>query len=245
MGIQIAAKQDYGILFSSLNSYSSKNSNPLFGINFADYATIKNGSYGKLLKAYYRQNSTDDDRISNSDSKSSLNKTRVDATVKKELNDIQTYSNEVRDSAAALMERGSKSVFKDEDMNKIYGAVSAFVEDYNTLMQKGQASSSGSVAKYTDSMAYTVEGHEASLEEMGITIGKDNQLSIDKDRFMNTDADKVKTLFNGNSSLSYLVSAKAVAIGNTAYSESNKSTLYTASGTYNSLSTGDLLNKIV
>ena len=245
MGIQITAKQDYSILFSSLNSSASKSSNSLYGINFADYASIKNGSYGKLLKAYYKQNSTDDSTSSAAVGKSSLHKTSVDATVKKELSDIQTYSNEVRDSAAALMEKGSKSVFKDEDMNKVYEAVSAFTEDYNTLMEKGQSSASSSVAKYTDSMAYMVEGYEASLNEIGITIGENNQLSIDKDTFMNADKDKVKSLFNGNSSLSYLISSKAVAIGNTAYSESNKSTLYTANGTYNTLSAGDLLNKIV
>ena len=146
MGIQISAKQDYSILFSSLNSSSSKSSNSLYGINFADYASIKNGSYGKLLKAYYKQNSTSDS-TSSATTVSSLSKTSVDATVKKELNDIQTYSNEVRDSAAALMEKGSKSVFKNEDMDKVYEAVSALTEDYNTLMEKGQASSSSSVTK--------------------------------------------------------------------------------------------------
>ena len=244
MGIQISAKQDYSILFSSLNSSSSKSSNSLYGINFADYASIKNGSYGKLLKAYYKQNSTSDS-TSSATTVSSLSKTSVDATVKKELNDIQTYSNEVRDSAAALMEKGSKSVFKNEDMDKVYEAVSALTEDYNTLMEKGQASSSSSVTKSADSMAYMVKGYEDSLNEIGITIGKDNQLSIDKDTFMNADVDKVKSLFNGNSSLSYLISSKETAIGNTAYSESNKSTLYTANGTYSNLSTGDLLNGIV
>ncbi len=241
MSIQINTKTDYSFLFSSLNSSSSNNSNSLFGINLADYATIKSGSYGRLLKAYYKQNSADD----STNTTSSLSRTKVDSTVKKELTDIQTYANEVRDSAAALMEKGSKSVFRGEDMEKVYEAVSEFASDYNTLMEKSRDSSSSAVIRYTDSMAYTVEGYEDSLKEIGITIGEDNKLTVNKETFLAADMDKVKTLFNGNMSLSYLVSTKAVAIGNKAYSESNKSNLYTSTGNYSKYSTGHFFNGIV
>ena len=242
MSIKMNTKQDYSFLFSSLNSSDSKNSNSLYGINFSDYASIKNGSYGKLLKAYYKKDSTagrTDNRTS------SVTRTKVDATVKKELSDIQTYAGNVKDSAAALMEKGGKSVFKDGDMEKSYKAVSDFTSDYNTLMEKSQTSVSSAVTRYAGSMAYAVEGYKSPLKDIGITIGKDNMLSIDKDTFMNAGADKVKALFNGNSSLSYSVSTKAAAIGNKAYSESNKSNLYNATGNYSSVTTGDFYNGIV
>lgn len=238
-------KQDYSFLFSRLNSSNSTSSSSLFGINLSDYASIKNGSYGKLLKAYYKKNSSDSSSSSSANNASSLTKTKVDATVKKELSDIQTYANDLRDSAAALMEKGSKSVFKDGDMEKIYGAVSDFTSDYNTLMEKSQASSSSAVVRSANSMAYAVEGREDSLKEVGITIGDDNKLSVDKETFMNADVDKVKALFNGNSSLSYLVSTQASAIGNKAYSESNKATLYNATGNYSSITTGNFFSGVV
>ena len=42
-------------LFSSMGAggTSSTASNGLYGINLSDYASIKNGSYGKLMKSYY------------------------------------------------------------------------------------------------------------------------------------------------------------------------------------------------
>lgn len=48
-----------GVLFSSLNSGRTNTStmfgtSDLLGINYSDYATIWNGSYTKLMKAYYR-----------------------------------------------------------------------------------------------------------------------------------------------------------------------------------------------
>ena len=80
---------------------------------------------------------------------------------------------------------------------------------------------------------------------MGITIGANNQLSMDKDTFMKTDINKIKSVFNSNNTLSYQASSNAVAIGNKAYSESNKSALYTANGTYNIMNASDLFNRIV
>ena len=47
-----------GVLFSSLNRNNTTSSllgggSDLLGINYSDYATIRNGSYFKLLSAYY------------------------------------------------------------------------------------------------------------------------------------------------------------------------------------------------
>ena len=50
MSINIQAKTNYSFLFSGLSSSAS---NALSGNWLADYASIKNGSYAKLMKAYY------------------------------------------------------------------------------------------------------------------------------------------------------------------------------------------------
>ena len=96
-----------------------------------------------------------------------------------------------------------------------------------------------------EGLANLAEDYEDDLEAMGITITKENKLSIDKDTFMKADINKVKELFNGQNSFSYLTSMRAVSVGNTAYSESNKSSLYTGEGNYSALTTGDLFNSIV
>ena len=54
-----------GVLFSSLNSGRTNTStmfgtSDLLGINYSDYATIRNGSYTKLMKAYYKKAASDD-----------------------------------------------------------------------------------------------------------------------------------------------------------------------------------------
>ena len=56
MSINIQAKTDVSYLFSSLGSGEAG----VAGSNLlADYASIKNGSYAKLMKAYYSENADD------------------------------------------------------------------------------------------------------------------------------------------------------------------------------------------
>ena len=49
-----------GVLFSSLNTKSGSGTTDLLGINYTDYATIRSGSYFKLLKSYYSMDSSDE-----------------------------------------------------------------------------------------------------------------------------------------------------------------------------------------
>ena len=49
-----------GVLFSSLNNKSGSGTTDLLGINYSDYATIRSGSYFKLLKSYYSIDSSDE-----------------------------------------------------------------------------------------------------------------------------------------------------------------------------------------
>ena len=131
-------KQDYSFLFSSMSSSKSGSNNLFTSINLADYNSIKTGTYGKLLKAYYKKEDTD----STDTTSKKTSATTTEVSYAKELKEVQTDANALRDSASALMQRGSKSVFKDEDMKKVYTAVSDFVKDYNTLMESGTDSSS-------------------------------------------------------------------------------------------------------
>lgn len=234
-------KQDYSFLFSGLNG--AKSSNNLFAsINLSDYNSIKTGTYGKLLKEYYKKEDVDTkDTASKKDSVS-----KVENSSAKELKEVQTEADELRDSAAALMQKGGKSVFKDEDMKKVYSAVSDFVEDFNSVVKKGEDSGSKALIRGAEGLMKLAGDYEDELSKMGITIDtKNNKLSIDKDTFMKADVDKVKELFNGQNSFAYLTSLRAVSMGNTAYSESNQSSLYNGNGNYSVPSTGDLFNSII
>ena len=240
MGINLNVKQDYSFLFSNVNG--SNNSNNIFNsINLSDYNSIKSGTYGKLLKEYYKK--ADTDEIDSTSKKNTVNKSDSEAI--KELKQIQTDANALRDAASKLMQRGSSSALGSDDMNKAYAAVKDFADKYNTLMEEGSESDSKSIKRTAEGMVDLMKDYKESLNEIGITIDKDNKLVVDKDVFMKSSMDKVQDLFRGNNSLSYLTSVRAVTISNTAYSESNKSNLYNSNGNYSTITTADLFNSIV
>ena len=240
MGINLNVKQDYSFLFSNVNG--SNNSNNIFNsINLSDYNSIKSGTYGKLLKEYYKK--ADTDEIDSTSKKNTVNKSDSEAI--KELKQIQTDGNALRDVASKLMQRGSSSALGSDDMNKAYAAVKDFADKYNTLMEEGSESDSKSIKRTAEGMVDLMKDYKESLNEIGITIDKDNKLVVDKDAFMKSSMDKVQDLFRGNNSLSYLTSMRAITISNTAYSESNKSNLYTGNGSYTAPSTGDMFNSII
>ena len=240
MGINLNVKQDYSFLFSNLNG--SKNNNTIFNsINLSDYNSIKSGTYGKLLKEYYKKTETEE---SASDTKKN-NNNKPDSEAIKELKQIQTDANALRDAAGKLMQRGSSSALGSDDMNKAYAAVKDFADKYNTLMEEGSESDSKSIKRTAEGMVDLMKDYEESLNEIGITIDKDNKLVVDKDTFMKSSMDNVQDLFRGNNSLSYLTSMRAVSISNTAYSESNQSNLYTGNGSYTAPNTGDMFNSII
>ena len=91
-----------------------------------------------------------------------------------------------------------------------------------------------------------VSGYKNSLQEVGISIQDDNTFSVDEQAFKASDMDKVKNLFNGNTSFTYVVSTKASIIGTTANNEANAMKNYTSAGNYDkSFSTGNLLDSLI
>lgn len=209
-------KQDYSYLFSSFNN-SNNNNNSFYGINLSDYASIKNGSYGKALKAYYKeQNSDDKNNVTNNNSEST-NKTESseNIVVKQEILDIQKHNDELQSSANKLLQKGTSSLFKaeykDADKEALYKAVSDFVSDFNTLSEKGSFSSFGSIARMSQRMEDTASDYKKALEGIGISLDK-GKLSINKDSFMKADMEQVKELFNDRDSFGHFVSQRTESI---------------------------------
>lgn len=262
MGINfnVNTRTDYSYLFSSLNQSNKNSSNSLAGLTslLSDYTSIKTGSYGKLLKAYYAEEG-------NSELKSLVQKDNSSAEVvtkedAQKLNKVQTATDTLKESADALMETGSKSLFKQKDITTkdengvettvkgydteaIYKAVSAFVEDYNAVLSAANAADNSTVTGRINTMNNSTLANEKSLNKLGITVGEDGKLSVDKDTFMKADMSTAKTLFNGTGSYGYQMSAQASLINFSAEREASKAATYTVNGDYNSaLNTGNLYN---
>ena len=194
-------------LFSSVGSTTDSTSNGLYGINLADYASIKNGSYSKLMKAYYAQ---DDADASKANSKNDTDDT--DQT----LAEIKSTTASLKESAQALY--SSKSLFEkntdgEYDMEAIYEKVNAFIEDYNAAVDSVGSAETESIAKVGANMVNAATNYVDMLSKIGITINEsDFSLSINKEKFMESRITDLKSMFSGVGSFAYQIGAKASRI---------------------------------
>ena len=231
-----------GVLFSSLNNNNKSGSgmSDLLGINYSDYATIRNGSYFKLMKAYYGMDASDavKETVSNKTTATSKDDTKALARIESDADDLKA-------SADALLETGTKSLFKTErvnddkgnvttqyDTDEIYKAVSKFVDDYNSLVDEASESNTSNISGAAERLVKMTGYNEKMLEKVGITVDEDNHLEIDEKTFKKADMATVKGLFNERGSYGYQVSAQASMIDYYAENEASKSNTYTSSGTY-------------
>ena len=245
ISINVGMKQDYSYLFQGL---STSNGSGFGNLNFlSDYASIKNGSYGKLMKAYYAKDASSEvSSLAHAKAKSSTSTAADDA---KTLSEIKGAADGLKESADKLIDKGSASLFKqvdieskDEngvtttskgyDINAIYSAVSDFVKDYNKMINEGGDSEAKSIQNKMQSLVGAASANENLLAKVGITIGEDNTLSVDEKAFKSADMSTVKNLFNGNQSFAYRVSAQASLIDFAAETESSKANTYTSAGSY-------------
>lgn len=243
MSMSIQAKTDYSYLFSSLNS--SSGSSGASNLSFlTDYAAIKNGSYGKLMKAYYAEaNGTSNKSSGVSSIVNKTNSTSKDDT--KTLANVESATDALKESADKLLEKGSKSVWAVDDMEKIYSAASDLVKDYNSVLDTMDDVNSISILSRAKNLTQNTAINEKLLAKVGITINEDNSLAIDKKTFMEADMSTVKSVFSGNSSFAYRVSTYASFMNFAAEQEADKAATYTGNGTYgNTFSTGSLFDSL-
>lgn len=253
MGIRINvnARQDYSYLFQSM---TTSRGNSLGNLNFlSDYASIKNGSYGKLMKAYYAKDAADKVASAGKDTETKKKSISTAADSAKTLSEIEKAADAMKESADSLLVKGSKSVFRKKnekatvseeyDTDAIYKAVSGFVTDYNDLLSKTSAASSKNLQSKADTLAAVTSANAKLLSRVGITVNSDSSLSLDEEVFKKSDMGTVKNLFGTTGAYGYKVSAQASMIDYTAAKESTRSNTYTANGTYSNVySAGNILN---
>mgnify|MGYP000442860034 FL=1 len=232
-------------LFSSLNNSSSNNY--MSGINYADYNSIRNGSYRKLVKAYYAKESG---------TSSSNSTSKTDSTTDKTTSSQKVNAATVRDSASNLVndvkELSSDKLWKkttttdkdgvtstDYDKDAIYKAVSSFAKDYNSLVSASGNSSDNSVLRTSSTMVAYTKANKNLLSKVGITVGSDNKLTVDEDKFKSADMTTVKSLFTGRGSFGKMTSTSATSSYSSAVSQLAKlssSSTYSNMGSYSYIS---------
>ena len=241
-GISMYDSSSVSTLFSSLGSSKSTGSG-LFGINLSEYASIRSGSYGKLMRSYFSMDSTKGTSKSDDSTKNTIEDLATTTSTSKDstktLAAIESDAKELTDSAKAVYTRSNNKVFtKDSggsyDTDKIYKAVKRFADDYNSMLDTAGKSSTNRISRSVSSMKNETSYNEKPLKEIGITVDeKTGRLSVDETTFKSADTEKIKNLFNGTGSYAYSVATKAAMTESYAKSEAAKSNTYTKNGTYN------------
>jgi len=199
-------------MFSSLNANKSGSSSNLLG----DYAAIKNGSYKKLLKAYYAKQDAEENGTAADDKE-------VDKSVTLMAQDAK----ELKSAADALRTTGKNSLFKpktvtttDEvsgittesqeyDYDAIYDAAEKFIKAFNSMMDSAGAVSNRTTERKMALTENMLRKNAGLLEDVGVSFGESGKLEIDKDKFMKADINKLKTVFNGRDSIADRISKRA------------------------------------
>lgn len=243
----LSTMNNYSYLFSSSSSNQSSASTNLLGIDLAEYSSITRGSYSKMVKAYYEKYGDD--------AKPSATKEDKSDTIAKTT--LKNNANELYEAANALVSNGKDSVFKQVekeesgrttkgyDKDKIYDAVNSLVEAYNGMVEKSTDSNNNAVLRQTLHMINATASNSSLLADVGISIGADNKLSVDEETFKNADMSKVKTLFNGSSSLGGKIQSAASNIYMNVNNSLGDSNFYTSGGTLGNYSTGNLLDSFL
>ena len=235
MSVRITAKNDFSFLFQNSSSVNGSTAN----LNFlSDYASIKNGSYGKLMKAYYGMNSS-------SEETSIAKNTNIKDTANA-LTSMQSTTDHLKESADALLVKGDKSVFTDDKLTEnTYQAVSKFVSDYNSVLTASEQISNTTILNRTLNMTNITASNQDLLEKVGITINSDNSLTLDQKTFMAADLTTVKGLFNTTGAYAYRISAQSSLINYATDNQIAKANTYTIDGTYGkNNATGNLFDSI-
>ncbi|MBE5901968.1 MAG: hypothetical protein E7280_08695 [Lachnospiraceae bacterium] len=250
----------YGISSDSVSTlFSSIGKGSSTGNILADYASIKNGSYYKLAKKYYGGQTT---KVSDTSSTEKAKTTKKDNTTQKtadtvtkaranakaqEYNEIKSGADNLTKAADTLLTKGNESLFAEKtvtdkegnktqkvDTEAVYKGVSSFVENYNKTLDNTKNTTASSIKSARNTMVNSTIASSRKLAEVGITVDKDNKLSIDKEKFENADMNKVKSLFSGNSSYGSGIKTNASYMSMSAKNEATQKSLYSSAGKYNS-----------
>ena len=254
MGINV--NMDYSTLFSSMSG-SSSSTNFMSGLSsmLSDYSSIQNGSYGKLVSAYYKKiDSEKADSADKTEKESTRQTTETEkskAAEKKQYSAISSNAKNVASKLDTLSKTGDNSVFektwqtvKDEDgteskvydydMSKISSAVSNFVSSYNKLIDSTGDISDVTTDTRASYLGKITNSYKSELSSIGISIKDDGKLSLDKDKLKAAGAEATQNIFTQKAGFGYKVSQAATSLETSASRAASSSSTYSKAGTMNS-----------
>lgn len=183
---------------------------------FADYASIKNGSYARLMKSYYGSGySASSSSVSSQTGSSSSNildkilEERRNPKVSEETQKAnESLTNDISILKNSVSVLRNENTYKDTEngssaKDKVASAVKDYVNQYNDVVSAAKKSTlSGKTANVGAMMRSTAENAD-KLKELGITINSNGTLQLNEGKLKETDISKVQELFSGEDIMSY------------------------------------------
>lgn len=214
--------------------------------DFSTYASIKNGSYGKLVKSYYAEQTGEATRTSSKSSSATANSTSKTSTKKADtdttgLGQMKKDAQELKASAEKL---SSDDLWKETngklDMSKVTSAVKDLAADYNKVIDQAAKVSSKEIGQDMKFMTGMTDTFSKVLAKVGVTVGSDGKMTVDEEKLGKADEATLKSLFNGNATYGSQIADKASSIArdadmNSSIYGSNAETTSALSSIYNQL----------
>ncbi len=219
-----------GSFFSSGNNGSS---------NFlADYASIKSGSYKRLMKSYYGMGSSSSTSATGKSGSSGgyvldkILEERRNPKVSKEAQEanenLTTGLSNLNKSVSALRNEGTFTDTQNGQSaaDKVVSAVKAYVSDYNDVVSSSKRSTMSNKAAHVANMMKSTKENAEKLAEIGVTINRDGTLKVNEGKLKAAGTSKVQELFSPKDSLSYgsMIASRAQFAGITGSTSSKDDT---------------------
>lgn len=198
---------------------------------WSDFRVSKN-----LYKSYFAmQKSNAADSAKEAVSKFENTKKTSSSAYSASANDkLKTYTSDLKNAVTNL-----ESAFKEDsqtgavDNEKAFSAAQSFVDSYNKLYSSTRSSGNSTVSGKSEFVAKMTNAYTNKLGKVGISVGSDGKLSIDKDTFNNSSAEAREEIFGKKNSYASFMSEQATAMNayaqSAAYLDANST--YTKSGT--------------
>ncbi|WP_330585088.1 flagellar filament capping protein FliD [Parablautia muri] len=203
-----------GGLFGSTSNNSGSGLNSLYGV-LSDRSAIKNGSYQRLLKTYYRSGQSSSTASSSKNSSSSSN--MLDRIFEEKRNpkvskDVQEANANLTSGLSTL--RTTVSTLQKDDTytdtadgksagDKVVSAVKAYVTDYNNVVNAAKGSTLTNKTAYVANMMGSTAANADKLAEIGITVDSSGTLELDETKLKSASISKVQELFSAKDITSY------------------------------------------
>lgn len=161
---------------------------------------------------------------------------------------VEKSANSIQSNVESMIKIGKMTYTEDEtgkkaqetDKNNLLKDIRSFVSDYNEVYSDLVNLGGAANTAFKKNLDNIISTNKKALEEIGITVSKTGELTIDEKTLSNADFSKVKELFAKENGFADKISDKMKTIESAASNSlTTLSKLYGATSTYNKYGTSN------